>query len=389
MKTTLPFHLIIKPVGDECNLRCSYCFYCGKTEAKGHMSDTVLEDVVQKYIQEQPEACKEVQFVWQGGEPLLAGLAFYRKAISLQEKYKREGTLITNAIQTNGVLLDNEWAQFFADNDFLIGLSIDGPQHLHDSCRINGANRGSFAKVMAGLKLLKEQRVNFNALTVVHSQNVQAAESIYDFLAAEGVDSMQFLPAIAPSSADGNQNDPLCIQADEWGNFLIAIFDRWLKNGLDKISVQLFEATFRRIALGVESFCVHSSVCGRNLAVEANGDVYSCDHYVDPAHMLGNISNHSLQDLLASDIQKQFICSSVSHEANCSGCSIKGLCQGGCPRYRNSSGRNYLCAGYKRFFIYSAPYFWAMNECIRRKQHINLYPLYLQQSKRAFKNQLT
>lgn len=352
-----PFHAIIKPVGDICNLNCSYCFYKEKSGQGDVMNEQTLERITQQYISEQPASCKEVQFVWQGGEPTVAGLDFFEKAIELQKEYARPGLQITNALQTNGLLLNDNWAAFLKANDFLVGISIDGMKAFHDQHRITYTNKGSFDRALSGYELLEKYGVTTNILCVVHDDNVEHGKDIYRYF-VEGLEarSIQFLPVV------GEQT----VNAGTWGAFLKEVFDAWIENGLGTVTVQLFDATFARIAQGVETFCVHANDCGRQLAIERNGDVYSCDHYVENAYRLGNINQQSFTDFFASPLQQQFNQASMNHSKACGDCKVKGLCQSGCPKHRDLSGRNKLCEGYCDFFTHSLPYNYAIAESLRR-----------------------
>lgn len=352
-----PFHAIIKPVGDRCNLNCNYCFYKEKSEAGSLMKKDILERLTRLYIEEQPQGCKEVQFVWQGGEPMLADIDFYQHALQLQQKYRRPGMAITNAIQTNGTLIDESWATFLQKHNFLVGLSVDGPAALHDAARIDYSGKGSHDQVLSGYRQLQEKGVTTNILCVVQPFNIAYGADIYRYFVEElEAHSIQFLPVVGKKTVDSKQ----------WGEFLVQVFDNWLENGLGRVSVQLFDATFARITQGIETFCVHAHECGRQLAVERNGDIFSCDHFVDQDHRIGNVLSENYTAMLESDRQQQFTTDSSNLAAICQGCDVKGLCQSGCPRHRDFSGRNKLCAGYYRFFKYSTSYFYAIGECLRR-----------------------
>ena len=366
----LPFHAIIKPVGDICNLNCSYCFYKEKSGQGSVMSLEVLEAVTKKYINEQPKQCKEVQFVWQGGEPMMAGIEFYQTALELQERYRREGMAITNAIQINGMLINQHWVDFFKQHNFLVGISIDGPYDIHDAKRVTSSGKGSHARVLSGYRLLQQHGIQTNVLCVVHKNNVLSGADLYSYFVEElDARSIQFLPVVGDETID----------AKHWGNFLTQTFDAWLDNGLGRVSVQLFDASFARIVQGIESFCVHSYECGRQLAVERNGDVFSCDHYVDSKHHIGNVLSHSFESMLDSQRQRDFARQSTKHDEVCSGCEVKGLCQSGCPKHRDVVGKNRLCEGYYRFFTYSMTYNYAIAESLRRGMGVASYKKFLPQ----------
>jgi uncharacterized protein len=366
----LPFHAIIKPVGDVCNLNCQYCFYKEKSETGDRMTRETLEQLTKKYINEQPNKCKEVQFVWQGGEPMMAGIEFYELALELQRKYQRPGMNITNAIQTNGTLITDRWADFFKQHHFLVGISIDGEQLTHDSERIYYSGSGSHDNVIRGYEKLKARNITTNILCVIHNDNVTQGEQIYRYFNEQlNAKSIQFLPVVGSRGLD-----PVL-----WGNFLVEVFNHWLKDGLGRVSIQLFDATYTRTAQGCETFCVHAHECGRQLAVERNGTVYSCDHYVEPSSVLGNITDLSFDSMLNSETQKQFITNSTNHDDACHGCKVKGLCQSGCPKHRDASGKNKLCEGYYQFFTHSMAYNYAIAESIRRNLPVSAYKIFLPQ----------
>ncbi|MHA2937609.1 anaerobic sulfatase maturase [Vibrio sp. RC27] len=375
-----PFHAIIKPVGDVCNLNCQYCFYKEKSEDGDRMTNETLELLTKKYIDEQPQGCKEVQFVWQGGEPMMAGIEFYELAVELQRKYQRPGMTITNAIQTNGTLITERWADFLKQHNFLVGISIDGPLSIHDAQRIYYSESGSHDNVIRGYKKLKSRNITTNILCVIHNNNVTHGANIYRYFNEElNATSIQFLPVVGSQGLD----------SAHWGEFLVTVFDAWLKNGLGRVSIQLFDATFTRTSQGVETFCVHSHECGRQLAVERNGSVYACDHYVEPSYKLGNIANDNFVDLLNSDIQQRFVKNSTNHDDACAGCKVKGLCQSGCPKHRDTSGKNRLCEGYYRFFTYSMAYNYAIAESLRRGLDVSTYKTFLPQIEVQVKQALT
>lgn len=374
-----PFHVIVKPVGDVCNLNCTYCFYKEKSDEGSRMSDETLDNLTRKYIEEQPKGCKEVQFVWQGGEPMLAGLAFYQKALQLQEKYRRPDMTITNAIQTNGTLVTNQWADFLRQHQFLVGLSVDGTKALHDNERLYCSGKGSFVKVQQGYIKLQERGVQTNILCVVHPNNVAYSTEIYQFLTQKmRATKLQFLPVVGDETIDPTA----------WGTFLSNVFDLWLKKGLGQVSVQLFDTAYARIASGVETFCVHAHECGNQLVVERNGSVYSCDHYVEPSHYLGCVDQHSFTEMLNSPLQIDFKRMSAMHDDVCNGCEIKGLCQSGCPKHRDSDHKNKLCSGYYAFYKHSIPYFYALAECQRRGIALMHYDKFIAQIKTSITQQV-
>jgi len=372
-----------KPIGSRCNLDCSYCFYLEKeklyTDAGGmRMTPEVLETYVRDYIAAQPGST--VNFAWQGGEPTLLGVGFYRTAVALQAKYA-QGKTIENAFQTNGVLLDDEWGAFFAENRFLVGISIDGPAHLHDAYRVDKGGKPSFGMVMAGLEVLRKHGVDFNTLTTVHRKNSGSALQVYDFLRRTGSGYIQFIPIVERDAANTDnglwlapppdhedaaaldaQVTPWSVRPAEFGDFLCRIFDEWVRHDVGKVFVQQFDAALANWVGSPAGVCIFSENCGRALAVEHNGDVYSCDHYVYPRYKLGNLMNTSLTTLVDSPAQQAFgMAKSATLPRYCRECPVKFACHGECPKHRflrtphGEPGLNYLCAGYKKFFTHIAP----------------------------------
>lgn len=378
-----------KPVGSKCNLNCTYCFYLEKealypSDATWRMSPAVLEKYIQDYISSQPGPT--VNFAWQGGEPTLLGVAFFQQVISLQERYAA-GRQIENAFQTNGVLLDDTWGEFLAKHNFLVGLSIDGPRHLHDAYRVDKGGQPTFDRVCAGLEILKKHGVEFNTLTTVHRRNSRQPLDVYRFLRSIGSKYLQFIPivernptavrqgesglwlAAPPDLADASSLDS---QVTEWsvrpadyGTFLCAIFDEWVQRDVGQTFVQQFDAALANWFGEPAGVCVFSPECGRALAVEHNGDVFSCDHYVYPRYKLGNLLNTSLGNLVDSPAQESFgRAKAASLPRYCLECPVRFACHGECPKHRflhtphGEPGLNYLCHAYRKFFSHIEP---AMN----------------------------
>jgi len=373
-----------KPIGSRCNLDCSYCFYLEKeklyTDAGGmRMKPEVLETYVRDYIAAQPGP--SVHFAWQGGEPTLLGVEFFRTAVALQDRHAH-GKRIENAFQTNGVLLDDEWGAFLREHRFLVGLSIDGPQHLHDAYRVDKGGKPTFAKVMAGLEVLKRHRVEFNTLTTVHRENSRHALEVYRFLRRIGSDYIQLIPIVernapdpetnglwlasppdlAGAAAPDNQVTPWSVRSGEFGKFLCDIFDEWIRHDVGRVFVQQFDAALANWIGAPAGVCIFSENCGRALAVEHNGDVYSCDHYVYPRYKLGNLMNTALATLVDAPSQQAFgRAKSDSLPRYCRECSVRFACHGECPKHRflqtpqGEPGLNYLCKDYKKFFGHIAP----------------------------------
>jgi uncharacterized protein len=368
-----------KPIGSRCNLDCSYCFYLEKEklypDAGGmRMKPEVLAAYIRDYIAAQPGPV--VHFAWQGGEPTLLGVDYFRNVIALQERYA-EGRTIENALQTNGVLLDDAWGEFLSRHHFLVGLSVDGPAHLHDAYRVDKGGQPTFDRVMAGLQVLKKHGVEFNTLTTVHRKNSPHALEVYRFLREAGSGYLQFIPIVErnapPATTDGlwlapppdhadaatldAQVTPWSVRPADYGQFLITIFDEWVRRDVGRVYVQQFDAALANWAGEPAGVCVFTENCGRAVAVEHNGDVYSCDHYVYPRYQLGNLLNTSLAALVDSPQQQAFgRAKSATLPRFCRECPVRFACHGECPKHRflrtpdGEPGLNYLCAGYKKFF---------------------------------------
>lgn len=382
-----PFQVMVKPIGAQCNLRCDYCFYLEKKQLYpdtrgGHyrMRDDTLERFVRTLIESRLPGQQEVLFAWQGGEPTLMGLPFFTRVVALQRRYAPRGVAVRNAFQTNGVLVDDDFARFFHDHQFLVGVSVDGPQAVHDRFRRDRAGRGSFTAVMAGIERLNRHRVDYNLLTVVNSDNSRCPEEVYLFLRGLGTPHLQFIPLVE-AAADGAVSSRT-VSAQAWGGFLNRVFHRWRNDDIGRVFVQHFDLLLG-LTLGYPaSLCVHAAECGRALAMEHNGDVYSCDHYVTREHLLGNLNATPLVDMVESAAQLAFSRSkSGSLPKTCRDCDFLALCHGGCPKDRliaTDSGRlNWLCAGYLAFYRDSAPYFAAMVGALRSGRPASDYGLFL------------
>ncbi|QIM64849.1 anaerobic sulfatase maturase [Frederiksenia canicola] len=359
-----PFQLMSKPTGSICNLDCSYCFYLEKPHSNQiRMSDEVLEHYVRDYLQHSPQ--QHVTFLWQGGEPTLAGLEFYQQAVNFQQKYAN-GKTVENALQTNGVLLDEKWCAFLKENRFLVGLSIDGPEELHDAYRLTKSQKGTFHKVMEGLDNLLKYEVEFNTLTVVHQKNVQHAKRIYRFLKEIGSTHFQFIPLMN----DGEQQ----ASAKDYGQFLIEIFQQWYANDIGKISVQFIEQWMMAF-LGMQpSLCIFRQRCGDQIVIEQNGDIYSCDHYVYPQYKIGNLIETPLREIVTSPKQQHFGLLKQQISTKCQQCQFRFACHGGCPKHRKIEGfgepHNVLCEAYYSALSYMQPYLQRL--ALRIKMQRNL-----------------
>lgn len=373
-----PLYVMLKPAGAHCNLACKYCYYLEKNKlyptAQRHlMSDEMLEQFTREYIEAQ--TMNQVLFTWHGGEPLLRSIDFYRKALSLQQKYAG-GRCIDNVIQTNGTLLTDEWCEFFAQNHWLVGISIDGPQPDHDHYRLTAAGKTSWKKVMQGIKLLKKHGVEWNAMAVVNTYNANHPLEFYRFFKENGCQFLQFTPIVErltrhedgrtlASLADKNEI-PLSeasVAPEQWGYFLCAIFDEWVRKDVGKIFVEIFDCTLANWMGISPGICAYSKECGHAGVMEHNGDVYSCDHFVFPEYKLGNIRDHLLIDMLYGEQQQEF--SRLKHSSlprQCKECDMEFACHGECPKNRfmkdkyGDSGLNYLCPGYYHYYQHVAPY---------------------------------
>lgn len=358
----LAFHVMLKPRGPICNLDCAYCFYLRKgalyPAASFRMSDELLEAFTRQYIQAQ--TVPEITFAWQGGEPTLMGLDFYRKAIHFQRLYRQPGQEIHNSLQTNAVLLTDEWGQFFKAHNFLIGVSLDGPQALHDAYRRDKGDQPTFERVLQGIELLKKYQVEFNILACVNDRTAQQPLEVYRFFRDEvGAAFIQLIPIVEKSDQAGCIMTERSVSGPAYGNFLNTIFDEWIRNDVGKVYVQLFDVALAVWAGYRPGLCVHEATCGYALVMEHNGDLYACDHFVDSGHFLGNMIDQSLVELISLPQQRQF---GRDKKANlphqCRKCRVRFVCNGGCLKDRLSitedgdPGLNVLCQGYLDFFTH-------------------------------------
>lgn len=363
------FHVMTKPRGAICNLDCKYCYFLSKERlypnSDFRMSETLLEEYIRQMIE--AHTAPEVTFAWQGGEPTLMGLDFYRQAVAYQQKHKRPGLRIYNALQTNAVTLDDDWCRFFAANDFLIGVSLDGPQALHDAYRVDKGGAPTFERVMRGIRLLQKHSVEFNILTTVHAANADHPLEIYRFLRDDvGTSFMQFIPIVERDNdtgfQEGDQVTERSVGAEQYGRFLIRIFDEWVRRDVGRVFVQIFDVALAVWSGHKAGLCVFEETCGAALAMEHNGDVYSCDHFVEPKHWVGNIVDVPLREIVNSDKQRAFgLAKRTRLPQYCRSCEVRFICNGGCPKDRfiktpdGEDGLNYLCAGFKAFFTHIGP----------------------------------
>ena len=358
------FNVMLKPRGPICNLDCKYCYYLEKEQlypqAPFRMDIGILEKFVREYTETQPGP--EVTFTWQGGEPTLMGLDYFRKAVELQNKFARPGMRVTNAFQTNGLLLDDEWCRFFRENGFLLGISVDGPAELHDAYRVDKGGKSTFLHVMQGLDCVKKHGVEHNILTTVHAANSKKPVAVYKFL-RDDLDAkyIQFIPIVEKTNVTSNPEkygvSDRSVTAGDYGEFLIQVFEEWVSHDVGGVFVQIFDVALAAWAGMRPGLCVFEETCGSTLAMEHNGDIYSCDHFVEPGYLIGNVNDGNLFDIVASQQQQAFgLAKEDELPVFCWKCEVRFVCHGGCPKNRfiktpdGELGLNYLCDGYKRFF---------------------------------------
>lgn len=374
------FHVMAKPRGAICNLGCEYCYYLPKKalypDSTFRMSNQVLKSYVRQYIAAQQ--VPQVHFAWQGGEPTLMGLDFFRRVVGYQKEAARPGMRIENAIQTNGTLLNDDWCRFFAENHFLVGISLDGPREIHDVYRKDKGNRGTFDRVIHGIRLLKDYQVDFNILTCVSAANAEKPLEVYHFLRDEvGAEFIQFIPIVEWERPTDPQKErklsERSVNGEQYGFFLKSIFDDWLAHDLGKIFVQIFDTSFGHWIGAPGGLCVFQETCGLALVTEHNGDVYSCDHFVEPDCYLGNMLKTPLAEMVGSEKQRQFgLAKRNSLPQYCRSCSFLFACNGGCPKDRTDitpdgePGLNHLCSGFKTFFAHVDSPFRIMANLIRQ-----------------------
>lgn len=364
------FQIFVKPLGAECNLRCRYCYYLEKKNLYSEKVNTKMpDDLLEKYIIQHFQAVggKIINFSWHGGEPLLAGIDFYRKAVSFQRKHIPSDYCIINGIQTNGTLLNDEWCQFLAQEKFIVGISIDGPEDLHNDFRID-RNGPTFHKVISGYNLLKKHGIIAEILCVINSGNVRFPLLIYNYFKSLGAKYITFLPLVErrsiPSEVSINS-----VPSEEFGLFLSSIFDEWVEKDIGEIKIQIFEEAARTAFNQEHTLCIFKENCGRVPVLEHTGDFYSCDHFVNSDNMLGNIREQSLINLLESEKQRDFgMAKSSTLPKYCIDCKVRPMCNGECPKNRfiltpdGEPGLNYLCSGYKYFFNHCLPFIEAISE---------------------------
>ena len=360
------FQVFVKPVGARCNLHCSYCYYLekhdvGRSGSGGCMSDEILERYIRQHIKASTEP--DIFFSWHGGEPTLAGLDFFRKAVTIQEAFVPEGRTVRNGIQTNGTLINDEWGRFLSRENYYVGLSIDGPERCHNLNRKRADGKGTFDEAMRGLKILKQYNVPYEFLCVVSNDNVHFPLEIYRFFRELGAQYITFLPLVEEDGRGSGRATPQSVRPLDFGNFLMAIFDEWIEKDIGQVKVQIFEEALRTAFRQEHTLCIFRVECGGVPVVEMNGDFYMCDHFVDDEHRTGNIADFSLAEMLDHPRQKAFGEDKFrSLPYYCRECEVLDMCNGECPKNRfietpdGEPGLNYLCEGYKYFFNHCVPF---------------------------------
>ena len=392
------FHLLAKPTGATCNIDCTYCFFLSKDalypNEKTRMSEATLEAYISQLLES--HRTPQVTVAWQGGEPTLMGLDFFRRSVELVEQYRRPGQTVQHTIQTNGLLLDDDWCAFFKERGFLVGLSVDGPRELHDRYRVDRRGRGTFDLVMRGWQAIRRHAVDFNILCTINAANQDHGRAVYRFLRDElGAAWMQFIPIVERATEEtiaianrgwseqagrqrllytqtGNLVTERTVGGEQYGRFMVDIFEEWIRHDVGRVFVQLFDVTLEAY-FGRHLLCIHAPTCGYGPALEHNGDMYSCDHFVEPRFRLGNIHETHMLELLASPAQRAFgEDKRDSLTAQCQRCDVRPLCHGGCPKDRfalsrdGDPGQNYLCAGLELFFTHTRPAMQAMARLLQQ-----------------------
>ena len=357
-----PFTLLIKPSGSDCNLDCKYCFYKNRAPEIGsgrqRMSGQVLEKLIADYMR---LGFPHAGFSWQGGEPMLMGLDFYQRAVELQKKYGKTGQTASNALQTNAVLIDENWAPFLRENHFLVGISIDGPKEFHDYYRVDHAGNGTFDRVIKAIDICTKHNVQFNLLTLVNSKNADHPEQLFDFLTSLGTRYIQFIPCVEldPST---NQVADFSVTPQQYGEFLCTTFDCWQRYGTDRVSIRDFDSILSYCLSGRHTICTFGRRCSEYIVVEHTGDCYPCDFFVEPKWHLGNIFETPIDQLAAGERKRRFARAKQNLPGKCLTCRHLDVCRGGCMKDKNATDPNwtketYFCRSYKRFFDYTMPKF--------------------------------
>jgi uncharacterized protein len=392
------FHLLAKPSGSTCNIDCTYCFFLSKDALYPNEKHRMSAATLEAYLRQLLEAHRtpRVTVAWQGGEPTLMKLEFFRHSIELVEKYRRPDQVVEHTFQTNGILLDDEWCAFFKEHNFLVGLSVDGPQILHDTYRVDRRKRGTFDRVMQGWRQLRKHGVDFNILCTVNAANEKHGREVYCFFRDElGAKWVQFIPIVERATEQtlqlanqgwsahaggkrllytqtGNLVTERTVGSEQYGRFLVEVFEEWVRHDVGEVYVQLFDVTLEAF-FGRHLLCIHAPTCGQGPALEYNGDLYSCDHFVEPRFRLGNIHETHMLKLVASPEQRKFgEDKRDTLTTQCQSCKVRHWCNGGCPKDRfamsrdGEPGQNYLCAGLELFFMHTGPTFNKMAQLLRR-----------------------
>jgi uncharacterized protein len=378
-KTAPAFHVMLKPRGPICNMDCEYCYYLSKQDLYPNSRFRMKADLLELYTRQYIEAQRspEVTFAWQGGEPTLMGLPFYRQAVEFQNKYSRPGMKISNTFQTNGLLLNDEWCRFLKEHGFLVGLSLDGPRQMHDAYRVDRTGKGTFERVMAALRLLQKHKVEYNILATLHAANAAQPLEVYRYLRDKaGAQFIQFIPIVArPDQPEKDEVKDFSITGKQYGDFLMAVFDEWVRQDVGQVFVQIFDVALAAWSGLPRGLCVFEETCGNALVMEHNGDVFSCDHFVDPAFYLGNIKEENLLDLVGLEKQQRFgQAKKEDLPRYCRECEVRFVCNGGCPKDRflltpdGEPGLNFLCEGYRAFFNHIRPAMGFMAAELRAKR---------------------
>ncbi len=368
-----PFSLLIKPASADCNMNCKYCFYLGHSKLypktkKHRMSESVLERMIKSYIE---TAQPQYSFGWQGGEPTLMGVDFFRRVVHLQKKYGREGDIVTNSLQTNCTLIDDEFAKHLARYNFLVGVSLDGPEYIHDRYRKFVNNRGSHEQVMHGIECLQKNKVEFNILTLVNNFNVSKAKEVYHYLGENGFYYHQYIPCV---EFDGKGRPlPYSISGEEWSDFLCELYDEWYKSDTRKVSIRLFDSIVSYLVDGVYNICHMGQNCNQYFTVEYNGDCYPCDFFVRKGLKLGNILRNSWEDFIESETYREFGKQKSAWSSLCTECEYQKFCNGDCLKYRiyndkDSKTLSWLCIGWKKFYKHALPGFRSLAERIQMER---------------------
>ena len=367
-----PFTLLIKPAGPDCNIECRYCFYSCKTDVFGkgrhRMSDEVLEKLVSSYVS---LGFPESTFAWQGGEPTLMGLDFYEKVVQLQQKYGKPGQSVTNALQTNSILLDDQWCKFLSEYKFLVGISLDGPKKFHDYYRLDYKGQGTWDRVMASVERCKNNNVEFNILTLVNDRNVTEPDEIFDFFVNLKIQYLQFIACVEQDPESGGIAG-FSITPEQYADFLCRIFDRWYEYGPRKISIRLFDSILSYCVLGTHSICTFMPRCSDYIVIEHNGDAFACDFFVTEQWRLGNIMETPIEKLASSKVKRSFSGCKRKLNNKCILCRHLEMCRGGCMKDRivtsgNYDDVSYFCQTYKQFFDYTMSRFWQLAAEVKQR----------------------